>query len=54
MKFKSFVSYEDGSHLKEEVESWINNNEEDIVEIVNIEYNQEGNIYLAIVTYIEK
>ncbi|HLR34509.1 MAG TPA: hypothetical protein VK071_04165 [Tissierellales bacterium] len=54
MKFKSFVSYEDGAHLKEEVGSWIDDNEKDILEVVDIEYNREGNIYLAIVTYIER
>lgn len=54
MKFKSFVSYEEGSHLEEEVKDWINSNEENILEIVDIEYNQEGNIYIAIVTYREK
>lgn len=50
----SFVSYEDGSHLKGKVDDWISDNEEDILEIVDIEYTQEGNVYVAIVSYIER
>lgn len=44
----------DGSSLKDKVDQWIGENEEDILEIVDIEYTQEGKVYFAIVTYIER
>lgn len=53
MKHMYIVDY-DGSTLKEKVDQWIGENEESILEIVDIEYTQEGSIYFAIVTYIER
>lgn len=44
----------DGSSLRDKVDQWISENEEDILEMVDIEYTQEGTIYFAIVTYIER
>lgn len=48
------VDYQDGSTLREKVNEWIDENEENILEIVDIEYNQEGNLYFAIVSYLER
>lgn len=53
MKHMYIVDY-DGSTLRDKVNSWIIENEENILEIVDIEYTQEGSIYFAIVTYIER
>lgn len=54
MKYMYIVDYEDGFTLKEKVNEWINENEENILEIIDIEYNQEGNLYFAIVSYLER
>ncbi|MBU5256405.1 hypothetical protein [Tissierella praeacuta] len=54
MKYMYIVDYEDGSTVKGKVNEWIAENEENILEIVDIEYNQEGNLYFAIVSYLER
>ncbi|WMM25495.1 hypothetical protein RBU61_02200 [Tissierella sp. MB52-C2] len=54
MKYMYIVDYKDGSALKEKVNQWIDENEENILEIIDIEYNQEGNLYFSIVTYLER
>ncbi|MBU5425603.1 hypothetical protein KQI41_04180 [Tissierella pigra] len=54
MKYMYIVDYKDGSAIKDKVDTWITENEENILEIVDIEYNQEGNVFFAIVTYIER
>lgn len=54
MKYMYIVDYQDGSTLREKVNEWIEENEENILEIIDIEYNQEGNLYFAIVSYLER
>lgn len=54
MKHAYIAGYMDGSSIKEEVENWIEENKDYIDEIVDIEYSQEGDIYMGIVTYLEK
>ena len=54
MKYVSMVDYDDGSSLEEKVNEWILENEDTLLEIIDIEYTQHGNIYLAIITYEER
>lgn len=54
MKHVSMVDYYDGSSLEEKVNEWILENEETLLEIIDIEYTQHGNVYLAIITYEER
>jgi hypothetical protein len=51
MKHVSMVDYYDGSSLEDKVDEWISENEANILEIIDIEYTQHGNVYLAIITY---
>lgn len=50
----TFLEYEDGSGLKDKVANWVAENEEEILEIIDIEYSQHGNIYIATVTFEER
>lgn len=54
MKHMTIVDYGDGSDLKEKVYDWISENEEEILEIIDIEYENSGNIFYATVTYKER
>ncbi|NLK44787.1 MAG: hypothetical protein GX300_10390 [Tissierellia bacterium] len=54
MKHMYIVDYGTGSSIKDKVDIWIGENEENILEIIDIEYTQEGDIYFAIVTYLER
>lgn len=54
MKFMYIVAEGDGETIRAKVDRWIGENEENILEIVDIEYNQEGIIYFAIVSYFER
>lgn len=54
MKHVSMVDYNDGSSLRDKVDEWILENESKVLEIIDIEYTQHGNIYLAIITYEER
>ncbi len=53
MKHAAFVDNENGLTLKERVAEWIRDNEDDILEIINIEYTQKGNIYVATISYLD-
>lgn len=53
MKHAAFVQYDDDSKLKEKVEEWIRENEDNILEIVDIEYTQKDSIYIATITYLD-
>lgn len=53
MKHAAFIQYEDSSKLKEKVAEWIRNNEDDILEIVNIEYTEKDSVYIATITYLD-
>lgn len=54
MKYMSMVDYYDGSSLKTKVDEWTSENESSIESIIDIEYTQYGNIYVAIITYEER
>lgn len=53
MKHAAFMQYGDGSKLEEKVENWIMENEAIILEIVDIEYTEEDNMYYATITYMD-
>ena len=54
MKHVSIVDYGDGTNLEEKMNEWILTNEENLLEIIDIEYTQHGNMFLATITYLEK
>ena len=53
MKHISIVDYGD-CNVEEKVNQWILENEERLLEIVDIEYIEQGNMYLATITYLER
>ncbi|MBS4534884.1 hypothetical protein GOQ29_04550 [Clostridium sp. D2Q-14] len=44
----------DNSLLKEKVNSWIEKNKKNILNIINIEYTNTNYMYVATITYEEK
>ncbi|MGF7056533.1 hypothetical protein [Brassicibacter mesophilus] len=54
MKHATIVEYNDGSGLEDKVNEWIAENEQQILDIIDVEYSQHGNIYLATITYEER
>ncbi len=48
------VDYDDGNILREKVDEWIGENEESILEVIDIDYSKQGNLYLAVVSYLER
>ena len=54
MKYVSMIDCDDGSSLEEKINEWIVENEDTLLEILDIEYKQHGNIYLATITYEER
>lgn len=48
------VDHYDGASLEEQVNGWIVKNQDILLEIMDIEYSQIGNTYLATITYEEK
>lgn len=53
MKFTTFYQQDNDEGLKEKVEAWIKDNEDDILEIVDVEYEYANNTYMAIITYLD-
>lgn len=53
MKHAAFIQEGDGSQLKAKVEEWIEENKERILEIVDVEYEQNANIFYATITYLD-
>ncbi|NLW41074.1 MAG: hypothetical protein GXY96_09165 [Tissierellia bacterium] len=53
MKHISIVDYGD-CNVEGKVNQWILENEERLLEIVDIEYIEQGNMYLATITYLER
>lgn len=53
MKFTTFYQQENDNGLKEKVEEWIRNNEDNILEIIGVEYEYANNTYIAIITYLD-
>lgn len=53
MKHAAFIDQKDGSGLKDRVKEWIKENEEDILEIVDVEYREEGGVFIATITYMD-
>lgn len=54
MKHMYIVDYDDGNILRGKVDAWIGENEESILEVIDIDYSQQGNLYLAVVSYLER
>mgnify|MGYP000851661135 FL=1 len=54
MKHMTMVEYEDGSNLRYKVDEWLSENEDKILELLDVEYTQQGEIYMAIITYEER
>lgn len=54
MKHVSILEIGDGSTVEEKVNQWILENEDSILEIIDIEYIENGNMYVATITYEEK
>ncbi len=50
----TLLENEYSSGLKEKVERWIYEHREEIIEIVDIEYEQYGSMFSATITYEEK
>lgn len=53
MKHVTIMEYSGYSTLKGRVNSWLSKNKKDILEVIKIEYEQHGEIYLAMITYEE-
>jgi hypothetical protein len=53
MKHTSFIQENSGSELESKVKKWIDENEDRILEIVDIEYSQNGNVYYVTITYLD-
>lgn len=53
MKTVSIYQYGDGADLNDKVAEWIKENENNLVEIIDIEYQQYDNVYVATIRYIE-
>lgn len=54
MKHMTLLEYDDGSGLKDKVNKWIGENEDNILEIIDIEYTQHGNLFMAMITFEER
>lgn len=54
MKHASIIEKGDSSAVEEKVNQWILENEDSILEIIDIEYIENGDIYVAIITYEER
>ena len=54
MKHMTMVEYEDGSNLRYKVDEWLSENEDKILELLDVEYTQQGKVYMAIITYEER
>lgn len=53
MKHTSFIQENSGSELEGKVKKWIAENEDNILEIVDIEYSNEGNVYFVTISYLD-
>ncbi|MBZ2174425.1 hypothetical protein K8M07_04105 [Schnuerera sp. xch1] len=54
MKHVTIMEYGDSSTIEEKVDEWILENEDSVLEIIDIEYIENGNTYLATITYEER
>lgn len=54
MKHVTMMENGYGSGLKEKVQHWIDEHKDEIIEVVDIEYQQYGSMYSATITYEEK
>ena len=54
MKHVTIVEGHGYSTLKDKVNEWISENESEILEMLAVEYEQHGEVYLARITYEEK
>jgi hypothetical protein len=54
MKHYSILEKGNSSLVEEKVNQWIKENEDSILEIIDIEYIENGDIYIATITYEER
>jgi len=54
MKHVTILGYDGDTAIEEKVNQWIAENESTILEIIDIEYIENGNMYIATITYEEK
>lgn len=54
MKHVSIVRYEQEDELEALVNQWIQEHEEEILEIIDISYEQYGDLFTAVLTYEER
>lgn len=54
MKHVTIMEYKGYETLKQRVQDWISENQSYILEMMDIEYEQHGEVYLARITYEEK
>lgn len=53
MKHVTLLENEYGSDLKDKVQTWVDEHRDEILEIIDIEYEQYGGMYSATITYEE-
>lgn len=53
MKHAAFIQKGENSQLKSKVEEWIKENKDQILEIIDIEYEEDGDIFTATITYLD-
>ena len=53
MKHAAFVMKCEEAILDQKVQEWIKENEDNILEIVDIEYSQRGDMCIATITYLD-
>ncbi|WP_425447955.1 hypothetical protein [Dethiothermospora halolimnae] len=54
MKHVTIVDNTDGNTLNDLINNWIEEHEEEILEVIDIDYQQYGSMYTATVTYEER
>lgn len=54
MNHVTIMEYHGYTTLKDKVDSWMSENKSDNIEILGVEYEQHGEVYLARITYRER
>ncbi|WP_159436155.1 hypothetical protein [Anaerosalibacter sp. Marseille-P3206] len=54
MRHMTIIDCNDGLDLEDKVYNWIEDNEEEILEVIDVEFENRGNIFFAIITYEER
>lgn len=53
MKYAAFIERNDYSKLANKVEKWVEENRDNILEILDIEYEEKDNVFCATITYLD-